>query len=83
MFRIVRNDINSNRGHFKWIAVDDIGNCYVYADKPSLETFTWHSPFKRDSSKYITNVEFEGDWRESLMSLSDISIADYIKGEIK
>ena len=81
MFRVVKSSIDYDRGEFNWIATDEDGLCYIYKEKPEIRDFEWYSSQGTNNNRFVDEVKCEGDWRESLMSLDEISIEDYLKGE--
>lgn len=52
-----------------YLAINKNGDLFAYQYKPKLyDTYFW-SAIENDEELYIGNVSYDGDWKESLISL--------------
>jgi hypothetical protein len=55
-----------------YIATDENGDIYAYSSKPWLGDTYWRGGSFGADVKYLGDVAFEGDWKESLMEIENV-----------
>ena len=53
----------------KYIATDESGKTYTYQSKPLVQKDFWLGV---SGSNYVCDIEFEGNWRDSLMVIKNV-----------
>jgi len=83
MFKVTDYEIIQDAG-YRWIATDADGSCFIYVTKPELsEDGDWDIPCHHPiEAELIAQVKYTGCHKESLMSLDDITIEQYLNGEM-
>jgi hypothetical protein len=54
-----------------WVAIDHAGKIYGFSDQPIPSLGWWGNT--RESTNTLAHVEYNGDWRESLVYVGDQS----------